>query len=619
MEPTERGVRLGKYALVAEIARGGMGIVYLAQSTGRHGFKKLVVVKQLKPELAEDERFREMFLDEASLAARLNHRNIVQTIEVDQDGDRYFFVMEYLEGRTLHHVSRLKGEKALPMGTILRIICDMLAGLHYAHELADYDGTPLGVVHRDVSPRNVFLTYDGQVKLLDFGVAKAAGRDLETETGELKGRVPYMAPEHVSDANIDRRADIFSTGVLLREALLGRRMWGRSSEIEILKELLQRKIPPLPTDARIDDEAKAIVLKAMAPNREDRYRTAHEMRAELERYVARIDPTGSFAKAGEHISREFAAQRAHVRAMIEEHVARAETRPPAPGDELPQLSISSPHLGAADTADPSNPSKPSVGRAPPPAPSSSNRAIPPPAPSPSRVVPTPPPSPVNRGAPPPAPSSSSAVAASAVPQQPPPGAGRAVIKDISIPPPPPPSQVGRYVLYGVGFVTVVAGLTVALLSTREPPTVDSRAGSDSWSAPTNTATGRPVPTPTESAAAPAEEIFEVTVFASPPVARIWIDNVAVGEGPHTAKYKRGSRHVVRASAPGYVTRTETIQVTATTSMNMVLEKEAGAPAPVFVRPFQPIRPAPPPSASAAPAVSPAPSGATSVTAPVQDR
>lgn len=614
---TKRGAQLGKYSLVAEIARGGMGIIFLAQALGRHGFKKLVVVKQLKPDLAEDEKFREMFLDEARLAARLNHRNIVQTIEVDQDGDRYFFVMEYLEGRTLHHVSRLKGEKAISTGNYLRVICDMLAGLHYAHELADYDGTPLNVVHRDVSPRNVFLTYDGQVKLLDFGVAKASGRNQETEAGELKGRVPYMAPEHVSEQKVDRRADIFSAGVLLREALTNKRVWEGHNEIEILRELLQKRIPPMPADTEISDEARAIVEKAMAPERDDRYRTAHEMRSALEQYVSRLDPTGSLAKLGEHISREFAEQREHVKVMIEKHVSAIEAGALPPEAALPTLPISSPDLLAATPAggtrsdqgsqprrtSPSSPTmaaKPSsnpiavaaTSTPPPPQPSSSSApgGLTPTSSNPLAAAGVPSSSnPIAPAAP-----SSGALPAATAPKKP--------IKDISIPPPPPPSNLSTYVLLGLGFVVVVVGLTAVLLSTREPdntPVIEAPTFSP-------TPTERPGTKPSASASVkPPDDTVEVTINASPPIAQIWIDDVSVGEGPHTAKYKKGSKHYIRAAAPGFVTKTEAADFNATASMNIVLEREAGAPIPTF-RPRipGPGRQTPPPPTPNTPAPQP---------------
>jgi serine/threonine-protein kinase len=608
IETTKRGARLGKYSLVAEIARGGMGIVYLAQSVGRHGFKKLVVVKQLKPELADDARFRQMFLDEARLAARLNHRNIVQTVEVDEEDNRFFFVMEYLEGRTFHHVARLKGDRALPVPSLLRVLCDVLDGLHYAHELTDYDGTPLGVVHRDVSPRNIFLTYDGQVKLLDFGVAKAEGRDQETEAGQLKGRVPYMAPEHVSEKKVDRRADVFSTGVLVREVLTGKRLWEGHNEIEILRQLLQKTVPPLPADANISEDARAIITKAMAPDRADRYQTAHEMRCDLEQYVARLDPAGSLAKVGEHVSREFSSQRAQVKALIEDHVAAAESMPPTKsGEALPTLPISAGELQAAGS-DLSNPSSPSVQSKPSSPlvqskPSNPSAQSNPSGPS-AQSKPTGPSSPWSGSLPTDAAhvrSSSPVVVSAAAPSaghvdpSKPVFAPSPVLKDISIPPPPPKSNAATYVFLSLGFIAVVVGLTAAILSTREPS--NTKLDFDSTSA-TGLPTERPGTVAMESdAAATDDPPVEVTVRATPLSAQIWIDEVSVGEGPHTAKYKRGSRHYIRVSAPGYVTKTETVDVDATASMMIILEKEAGA-ATTAVRPHAP-RAAPAPMAPAA--------------------
>src|ERR1700733_9219310 len=168
------GRSLGKYRLIAEIARGGMGIVYLAMVQGPGGFNKLVVIKELKPELIEEPAFLTMFLDEARLAAKLSHANIVQTNEVGNDGDRYFMAMDYLDGRGLDRVRRRSQhtDHGLTLAMQLRVICDVLAGLDYAHTFADFDGTLLGIVHRDVSPQNVFITFEGQVSLLDFGIAK---------------------------------------------------------------------------------------------------------------------------------------------------------------------------------------------------------------------------------------------------------------------------------------------------------------------------------------------------------------------------------------------------------------------------------------------------------------
>ena len=338
MDSSNSPLRLGKYTLIAEIARGGMGIVYLAKMNGPAGFQKLAVVKELKSDLGEDLKFANMFLDEARLAARLNHRNIVQTNEVGEDAGRFFMAMEYLDGRTLQSArSRLKGPKAMSAPMLVRIACEALAGLHYAHELTDYDGVALDVVHRDVSPHNIFLTYDGQVKVLDFGVAKASANTQETEVGMLKGRVVCMSPEHVDNDKIDRRADVFSMGVLLREALTGRRLWDGLGEMDVVRELIARRIPPIPADTDVPFELRQILEKSMAPNREDRFATCNEMRQALDAWLSTADPGGSLARLGEMLTEEFADQRARVKATIE-----ARTRDDmTPVSELPQLPVSS--------------------------------------------------------------------------------------------------------------------------------------------------------------------------------------------------------------------------------------------------------------------------------------
>lgn len=177
---------IGKYHLLATLGRGGMAEVFLAVIQGPAGFSKLVVLKELRPELSSEPEFLSMFLDEARLAARLQHPNVVQTNEVGHEGSRHFIAMEYLDGQPLSRVlSRMRGQLPLPLH--LRVLSETLAALHYAHELRDFDGTPLAVVHRDVTPHNVFVTYDGEVKLVDFGIAKATDSSTETRTGVLKG------------------------------------------------------------------------------------------------------------------------------------------------------------------------------------------------------------------------------------------------------------------------------------------------------------------------------------------------------------------------------------------------------------------------------------------------
>ena len=186
---------IGKYRVIAKLGQGGMARVLLAAAAGPAGFNKLMVVKELREELAAEPEFLTMFLDEARLAARLNHPNVVTTYEVVTEGDRHYIAMDYLDGQPLNRLLHRISYSEMPLDVHLRIICDALEGLHYAHTVADFDGSPLNVVHRDVSPHNIFVTYDGQVKLVDFGVAKAAGAAAQTQTGVFKGKIRYMAPE----------------------------------------------------------------------------------------------------------------------------------------------------------------------------------------------------------------------------------------------------------------------------------------------------------------------------------------------------------------------------------------------------------------------------------------
>jgi len=315
---------LGKYRLIAELGRGGMSEVYLACVSGPAGFNKLSVIKQIKAELAEDPDFVTMFLEEARLAARLSHPNVVQTNEVGHEGqNRYFIAMEYLEGQPYSRVlNRLGRDRGLPLGMSLRVIVDVLAGLHHAHELCDYDGTPLEVVHRDVTPHNVFITYDGQVKVMDFGIAKAMNSSLETRTGVLKGKVGYMAPEQARGERVDRRADIFSVGVMLWEAAVGRRLWKGLAEVTVLHKLLNGEIPrPRQMRPDISDRLETICLRALAVDREYRYGTSAELQADLEELIDGPGMRTSVREIGRMVAQQFAEDRAKLRQIIDSQLS----------------------------------------------------------------------------------------------------------------------------------------------------------------------------------------------------------------------------------------------------------------------------------------------------------
>lgn len=329
----------GRYRLIADIGRGGMSEVYLAVTEGIEAaaqFQKLLVIKMLKRELGEDPDFVKMFLNEARLAARLNHPNIVQTIEIGNAGGRYFLAMEYLEGQPLHRVFRNpEARDNLSLAMRLHIMVQALGGLHYAHERTDYDGSPLDIVHRDISPSNLFVTYDGQVKLMDFGIAKARDSETETRVGVFKGKAAYIAPEQVKGEGVDRRADIYSSGVLLWEMTTGRRLWAGLTHGETLKRVMTGEVPrPSSSDPRVPRELERIAMKALALHKKDRYGSAAELASELELFAEHLLPAVIGRDIGGVVSQAFTEDRARIRQVIEAQLAR-----PTPGSHLPELSL----------------------------------------------------------------------------------------------------------------------------------------------------------------------------------------------------------------------------------------------------------------------------------------
>jgi len=377
----------GKYRLIASLGHGGMADVFLAVAQGPVGFNKLQVIKRLRPNLAEEPEFLAMFLDEARLAARLNHPNIVQTNEVGEVAAQYFIAMEYLDGQPLHRIIH-RGTKnsALTRQMGIKILADALAGLHAAHELADYDGSPLRVVHRDASPHNIFVTYEGQTKVVDFGIAKAATRSADTRTGVLKGKIGYMAPEQARCEQVDRRADVFSIGVILWELLSGGRMWKGMSDVEILDQLMHGRIPDITTvRGDLSPELVGIVRRALAPNAIDRYSSASELRHDLMDELAREGSRVGDEEIGVLISGLFQDKRQQLKAILEKQLSGLKT-----GQfeglrivDLPAASISLPRITTTSVGDPT-PSATLNPVAPPSTTSHASIPVPPPA---SRKIP----------------------------------------------------------------------------------------------------------------------------------------------------------------------------------------------------------------------------------------
>jgi eukaryotic-like serine/threonine-protein kinase len=322
-----QGMRLGRYDLIAQLGSGGMADVYLGVVRGPAGFNKLVVLKVLRSRFVNDAEFLKMFLDEARLAARFNHPNVVQTFEVEEDFGRHFLVMEYLEGHPLADFDDGQGD--LPLPAAVRVLADVLSGLHYAHGLTDLHGQPLGVVHRDVSPQNVFVTYDGPAKLLDFGVAKVKNALSQTQDGAIKGKVRYMAPEQVNGEEIDHRVDLFAAGILLWRAATGKKLWSNLDQLAIMHRLVSGEPVPAPRSVRADvpPAVDAICEKALALRPDDRYQTAAEFAVALEEYLHDEGAAGSHRAVARALDERYAADRAKFRSFVDERLRSLEGLP----------------------------------------------------------------------------------------------------------------------------------------------------------------------------------------------------------------------------------------------------------------------------------------------------
>jgi eukaryotic-like serine/threonine-protein kinase len=308
-----------RYERLFELGSGGMASVELALAVGPSGFNRLVVLKSMRKELAASEDAYSMFLAEARLSARLAHPNVVHISEVLDTPEGAVLVMEYLDGLSLVGAYRA-ANAALTLPMRLRVICDVLTGLEYAHELTDFLGRPLGIVHRDVSPQNVFLTYDGRVKLLDFGIAKAASTE-QTRAGMVKGRIAYMPVEQLTAEAVDRRTDVYSVGCLLWEGIAGSRIWQDRSERDIARSVVSGEIPRLGSRVRVDPELERIVTKATAFAPDERYATAEAMRVELERYLTSLGVTVTAREIGEMLSNVSGPAREKRQRAIAEAIA----------------------------------------------------------------------------------------------------------------------------------------------------------------------------------------------------------------------------------------------------------------------------------------------------------
>ena len=282
--------RFGKYTLIRKLATGGMAELFLAIQKSVAGFEKLIVIKRILPAMNRDREFVEMLLHEARVAATLSHPNIVQIFDVGSVDGTYFIAMEHVHGEDLRSIVRQMKRKDVvefPMEHALSIVLGMCSGLAYAHDKRELDGTALNIVHRDVSPQNVVVTFTGDVKIVDFGIAKSDAKvEEQIPGGRLKGKVPYMSPEQARGEPIDWRSDVFAAGVMLFELTTGKRLFKAANEYETLKLIVDQEYP-LPSQASLGypRELELIVMRALAKDREQRWQSAREMQGAIEEFV----------------------------------------------------------------------------------------------------------------------------------------------------------------------------------------------------------------------------------------------------------------------------------------------------------------------------------------------
>ncbi|WP_394829711.1 protein kinase domain-containing protein [Pendulispora albinea] len=541
---------IGRYRIIAQLGAGGMAEVYLAVMMGQRGFNKLVVLKVPRSNVAANPGLLAMFIDEARVAARLNHPNVVQTYEVVREEERDIIVMEYLDGYPLSKIIG-QGRKLgtpLPLWMHYEVLIHAMTGLHYAHEAKDFDGSPLNLVHRDISPHNIFVTFDRQVKILDFGIAKARTSTHQTEVGTFKGKVRYMPPEQLTGNSIDRRSDIFALGVAIWEAAVGEPLWRGKSDIEVMGATLAGEVP-MPRDVRPDvpEAIDAICRKAMAHRKEDRYPSCLELQADLEAYLASLTGTKGLKPIVGYMQMLFAEPRAERQTLIDKQLAKAEllgtgefatlgaSSGTSPGASIPLISTV-----ARDASDPQMPVGPSLY---PDLASSSGATM-----SRSRVV-------LQQGK---------------------------------------PNRMFAFLFLGVLLFAGLVGVWLVALRKPEPVADNGTkpVAAGVQEAPTKSAMEAMTQEPSAQ---------KVTIFVrgEPSSAKLFLDDspTPLETNARAVSLTRNSVHTVRGEAKGYVTRAVTVTLDADKEVLVILEKE---------KPDTPWRPPPQPARGGKTLAAPAP-------------
>jgi hypothetical protein len=318
----KKPIPFGKYYLLERINIGGMAEVFKAKTFGVEGFERLIAVKRILPNIAEDEEFIAMFIDEAKIAVQLQHGNIAQIFDLGKVDDSYFIALEYVNGKDLRSIfDRLRGKgEVMPIQQACYVIMQVCEGLDYAHNKRDGQGRELHLVHRDISPQNVLIGYDGEVKLIDFGIAKAAGKASKTQAGILKGKFGYMSPEQVRGLPIDRRSDIFSVGIVLYELLTNERLFVGESDFSTLEKVRNVEImPPSSYNKKIPQELERIVLRALAKDPEDRYSNAIDLHDDLQAFLYTVGEFYSRKDLAAWMKKVFASEIEEDKAKIDQY------------------------------------------------------------------------------------------------------------------------------------------------------------------------------------------------------------------------------------------------------------------------------------------------------------
>jgi serine/threonine protein kinase len=580
---------LGKYRLIATIGHGGMAHIYLALMAGPAGFNKLLVIKALRDDIGTSaDEFVTMFLDEARLAARLNHPNIVQTYEVGEVAGRYFIAMEYLEGQSLKTVERrvraTNPQYGLAPLLQLRILSEVAKGLHHAHELRGFDGEPLGVVHRDISPHNVFLTYDGQVKLLDFGIAKAANAMHLTKVGVIKGKAEYIAPEQIRGEHVDRRADVFALGVMLWEALIGKRFAGGPEQAEITK-MHNRLTGGEPRVSQLRNDLPHALIdlcdRTLSLSPEERPPTALAFAREIDTYFQSAGVNPGASQLAEAMAPLFQKERDQLRKLIDQQMKAALGGQGVAFDAgthqlpvLPRQQFSS-----------------GIWQAPPPSSLAPGGA------------------PFASGAPPYEAGQRSAPNTGSIGT---PTSSRThsisfqtsglSIADRAFAAAPPPRRVPWPAVAGLVVVAVSVGTFLAIRPARN----EAHAGAPepAAAAPVEPAPVAPAPAP---AAASAEDTVKLAIRVDRPDAEVMLDGARIRSLPFVGEMARDSKvHTLVVSAPGRQNHREMLTYDRDLEIDVALDAPAARRRVVRSEPREPEPAVPAPVAEAAPPVAPPP-------------